>query len=53
MIFAKACSQACSHGDDVLRKPGHGYGFEEAQFRIQVEHPPIAVPHLTEHASGT
>lgn len=47
------CLQAGSHGDDVLRQPRHFERCEGAQFRVEVKHPPVTLPQLTEHTSGT
>lgn len=46
------CLQTCCHGGDVLRQTRHFDGSEGAEFSVEVEHPSIAVPQLTEHASG-
>lgn len=48
-----ASLQAGSHGDDVLRQPRYFERCEGAQFRVEVKHPPVTLPQLTEHASGT
>lgn len=45
--------QAGSHGDDILRLPRHFERCEGAQFRVEVKHPPVTLPQLTEHTSGT
>lgn len=46
-------SQACSHGDNFLRENAHFYGLEVVEFVVKVEHPPITLPHFTEHSFRT
>lgn len=53
ILFAFMQLELCCHDDSVLRQTlVQRNVFEGAELRVEVEHPPVARPQLTENSSG-